>query len=286
MTEAIPFSDASRLVDLHTHSTFSDGTLSPYTLVAEAASQGLRVLALTDHDTLAGLPEAIRAATDARIELIPGVELSTDAGSFEVHILGYYTDPNDDALNAALADLAAQRVTRIERIVGRLAVLGVPIAMDRVLAIAGSGTVGRPHVARAMIEQGYVQTVSEAFDRFLGSGRPAFVPRARKLPEDSVQLLQTSRAIPVLAHPLSSGDVEGTLRRLVPAGLLGMEVYYGEYSLETRHDLAQIARHWDLIPTGGSDFHGPGFKEGRELGSAQVPLSSAERLRERWEMCR
>jgi len=252
-------------------------------LIAEAARRGLSVLALTDHDTLAGLPEAIHAAADAAIELIPGVELSTDAGSFEVHILGYFTDPNDDALTAALAELAAQRVTRTERIVARLADLGVPVAMDRVREIAGVGTMGRPHVARAMIEHGYVQTVSEAFDRFLGSGRPAFVPRTRKLPEDSVQLLRASHSIPVLAHPLSSGDVEGTLRRLVPEGVMGMEVYYGEYSPETRLKLADIARRWDLIPTGGSDFHGPGFKAGRELGSAPVPLSSAARLRERWE---
>jgi predicted metal-dependent phosphoesterase TrpH len=137
-----------------------------------------------------------------------------------------------------------------------------------------------------MIEQGYVQSVSDAFDRYLASGRPAFVPRIRSLPEDSVRLIRRSGAVPVLAHPLTTGDVEGTLNRLVPAGLLGIEVYYGEYSPATRRELEEIAMRRDLIPTGGSDYHGPEFKEGRELGSAAVPRSSAVRLRERWKSLR
>ena len=273
-------------VDLHTHSTWSDGTLTPAALVTEAARRSLRVLALTDHDTLAGLPDAEVASRDAGIEFVPGVELSTDAASFEIHILGYYVDSSDGVMTARLAELAAQRVTRTERIVSRLNEIGVPVSLERVLDIAGAGSVGRPHVARAIIEVGHAASISDAFDRYLGAGRPAFVPRERTLPEDSVRLLAAAGAVPVLAHPLSTGDVEGTLRRLIPAGLAGMEVYYGEYDLATRNELAEIARRWGLIPTGGSDYHGPGFKEGRDLGSAGVPLSVAVRLRQRWELGR
>jgi predicted metal-dependent phosphoesterase TrpH len=200
-----------------------------------------------------------------------------------VHILGYYVDPSDADLRTALDELAAQRLARNARIVDRLNELGFPISFDRVLEIAGTGTVGRPHIARALIEQGYVESIGEAFDRLLANGRPAFVPRSRALPEESVRLIRRSGAVPVLAHPLSAGEVEDTIRRLVPVGLLGIEVFYGEYSAATRQVLAEVAERWRLIPTGGSDYHGPGFKAGRELGSAPVPLESAERLRQQWD---
>jgi predicted metal-dependent phosphoesterase TrpH len=286
MSEPRSTNDQIGSVDLHTHSTYSDGTLTPAALVAEAARRGLRVLALTDHDTLAGLPEVIESVNQFGLDVIPGVELSTDAGHYEIHILGYFVDPDDESLASTLNQLAAQRLARTERIVAKLAELGIPLEWNRVMEIAGEGSVGRPHVARAMIELGYVDTVSEAFDRYLATGRPAFVPRSRNVPEDSVRLLRASGAIPVLAHPLSTGDVEGTVARLVAAGLMGIEVYYGEYDRNTHLDLLKTASRWNLIPTGGSDYHGPGFKEGRELGAAPVPLSSADRLREAWERSR
>lgn len=266
-------------VDLHAHSTASDGSLTPADLVAEATRRGLRVLALTDHDTLAGLPEATSAALERGIELIPGVELSSEAGAFEIHVLGYYVDPADGELAAVLAGHAAQRRTRAQRVVERLAALGLPVPMERVIAIAGEGTLGRPHIARAMIEAGYVATVGEAFDRYLANGKPAYVPRDNTTPEEAVALLSRAGAVPVLAHPFSTGDVEGTLRRLVPHGLRGMEVYYGEYAPERRDQLRAIADDWSLIPTGGSDYHGPAFKEGRELGSVPIPREVVDRLR-------
>jgi predicted metal-dependent phosphoesterase TrpH len=284
--KSVPPSDPTGSVDLHTHSTYSDGTLGPSALVAEAARLGLRAIALTDHDTLAGLSEAEQASRDAGIEFISGVELSTDSGSYETHILGYFVDTSDEVLVRRLAGLAAQRVTRTERIVERLNSLGVPVTMQRVREIAGTGSIGRPHIARAIIEQGHASSVSDAFDRYLGSGRPGFVPRERTLPEDSVRMLLAAGALPVLAHPRSTGAVEATLKRLVPVGLVGMEVHYGEYDIATRNELAGIADRWNLIPTGGSDYHGPGFKEGRELGSALVPVSVARLLRERWELGR
>ncbi|MCC6792350.1 MAG: PHP domain-containing protein, partial [Thermomicrobiales bacterium] len=255
----------------HTHSNASDGVLSPADLVREAGRRSIVVLGLTDHDTLAGLPEAIETASSGGIDLIPGVELSTEVDDHEVHILGYFVDPHDDLLAERLAWLVAKREERAERIVERLHELGFPIAYERVRTIAGPGTIGRPHIARAMIEAGYIETVNEGFSRFLATGRPVFVPKERVLPEDAVQLLVRAGAVPVLAHPLSTGDIEGTLKRLVPLGLRGLEVFYGEYGSAVHQDLLTIARRWRLASTGGSDYHGPGFKEGRELGSAPVP---------------
>lgn len=213
------------------------------------------------------------------VEFIPGVELSTDVGPFEVHILGYFVDPADPTLTGALADLARQRVGRVGRIVARLAEIGRPVELERVRAIAGEGTIGRPHIARAMVERGYVASVAEAFDRYLASGRPGFVPRTPNSPEGAVRLLRAAHAVPVLAHPLTAGDIEGILTRLVPAGLLGMECYYGEYDDATCAELRRTADRWGLIPTGGSDYHGPNFKEGRDLGSVAVPADCVDRLR-------
>jgi predicted metal-dependent phosphoesterase TrpH len=162
--------------------------------------------------------------------------------------------------------------------VERLNTIGLMIDLDEVILIAREGTIGRPHIARALIQQGYVASISEAFDRYLGNGKPGFVPRTQSSPEDSVRLIRETGAIPVLAHPFSTGNVEETLRRLVPAGLLGLEAYYGEYDDQSRARLRSIADSWDLIPTGGSDFHGVGFKEGRDLGSAPIPSEAVTRL--------
>jgi predicted metal-dependent phosphoesterase TrpH len=273
--------------DLHTHSTASDGLLPPAELVAQAAALGITVLALTDHDTIVGLSDALEAATALDIDLIPGVELSAEADGLDAHVLGYFVDPSDGDLAAELQTLAAQRLVRTERIAERLTKIGLPIDFARVQELAAGGTVGRPHVARVMIESGYVQTVSEAFDRYLSAGRPGFVPRSKTLPEDSVRLIRRAGAVPVLAHPYAGGgDVEAMIARLIPAGLLGIEVYYAEYSAAQHRALREIADRWTLIPTGGSDYHGPHFKEGRELGNAPVPRESVDRLRLSWEALR
>jgi len=268
-------------VDLHTHSVHSDGTLTPAALVDEAARRGLRVLGLTDHDTLDGLAEAEAEAERLGLDLVPGMELSTGGqdGKPEIHLLGYFVDREEAALRAGLAGFAQARLERMERMVGRLAEAGVAIDPERVRRIAGPGTVGRPHLARALIEGGYVADVGEAFDRFLAAGRPGFVPRPKVEPEAGIGLIRAAGGVPVLAHPFGAGDVAATVERLVPAGLLGMEVWYGEYDDRARDELRAIADRWGLIPTGGSDFHGPGFKAGRELGGAAVPLASVERLR-------
>ena len=212
-------------VDLHTHSTYSDGLLSPAALVEEAAARGVRFLALTDHDTVAGIAEARAAGGRHGVEVIPGVELSAAlAPGAEVHLLGYCVDVTDAALLAGLAAYARAREERMERMVDRLRRVGAPVDPDRVRVIAGHGTVGRPHLARALVEAGHAADVADAFARYVGSGRPAFVPRPRVDPRDAIALVRAAGGVPVLAHPYSAGGVESVLDRLVPAGLAGMEV--------------------------------------------------------------
>jgi 3',5'-nucleoside bisphosphate phosphatase len=275
--------DDSRLttgVDLHTHSTWSDGLLSPTALVGEAASRGVRVLALTDHDTVAGIPEAREAGERLGVEIVPGVELSTSLGTGgEIHLLGYFVDIDDAALLDRLAGYARARADRMERMIARLRRVGAPVDPDRVREIAGHGTVGRPHLGRALVEAGYAADLTDAFDRFIGGGRPAYVPRPRVDPADAIALVRAAGGVPVLAHPFSVGGVESVLDRLAPAGLAGMEVDYGAYSPDDRETLRRIATRRGLIATGGSDYHGPDLRAARELGSVPVPLAAVEALR-------
>jgi 3',5'-nucleoside bisphosphate phosphatase len=266
-------------VDLHTHSTYSDGLLSPAMLVEEAASRGVRILALTDHDTVAGIGEARVAGERLGVEIIPGVELSAALpGGGEVHLLGYFVDVEDSDFLAQLAGYARARSERMQRMVERLNRIGAPVALERVREIAGHGTVGRPHLGRALVEAGYAEDLSDAFARFIGGGKPAFVPRPRVDPRDAIALVRAAGGVPVLAHPFSTGGVESVLDRLVPAGLAGMEVDYGEYTPEVREILRQIAARRGLIATGGSDYHGPDRRSARELGSAPVSLESVAAL--------
>jgi 3',5'-nucleoside bisphosphate phosphatase len=267
-------------VDLHAHTTASDGVLSPEKLVELAAERRIEVLAVTDHDTVDAIaPSSVRASA-LGVTIVPGVELSTTECGVEVHVLGYGVDPQDRDLRDALADLASARVRRITAMIQKIRDAGYPIDGDAVLAQASAGSIGRPHVARALIAIGVVGSVDEAFDRFLTPGRPGWVPRDRFTPEQAVQLLDTHQVVPVLAHPLSTKDVRGILRRLIPIGLRGMEAWYGEYSARQRESLHAIAIEHDLIATGGSDYHGPDFRAGRELGSAPVNREVVERLRE------
>jgi predicted metal-dependent phosphoesterase TrpH len=279
----LPLSSAFRppsIVDLHTHSNYADGLLSPAALVGEAASHGLQVLGLTDHDTVAGIPEARVAAKDLGIEVVPGVELSTSLDGREgVHLLGYFIDTENAELLAGLAAYAEARATRMTRMIARLRELGLDVDEERIADIAGQGTVGRPHLARALIEGGYVADLPEAFDRYLGQGKPGYVPRPRVDPRDAIALVRAAGGVPVLAHPFSPGGVESVLDRLVPAGLRGMEVDYGEYTSQERETLRAIAARRGLIATGGSDFHGLALRSGRELGMAPVPRGAVEALR-------
>jgi predicted metal-dependent phosphoesterase TrpH len=250
-------------------------------LVEEAVSRGIGILALTDHDTVAGIGEARAAGERLGVEIIPGVELSAALpGGDEVHLLGYFVDVDDRAFLEQLAEYARARTERMERMVDRLSRIGAPVAPERVREIAGLGTVGRPHLGRALVEAGYASDLSDAFARYIGGGKPAFVPRPRVDPRDAIALVRDAGGVAVLAHPFSVGGVEGVLDRLVPAGLAGMEVDYGEYGAEDREILRQIAARRGLIATGGSDYHGPDLRAARELGSAPVPLAAVTALRE------
>ena len=243
-------------IELHCHSTASDGTYPPARVVAMAAARGVRVLALTDHDTTAGIAQAVRAAMDCGMTLIPGVELTCSVLRGEVHLLGYFVAVGNEPFQRRLAQLRAGRDARGQAMVEKLNALGIPVRWERVKAIAGDGAVGRPHVGRAMIEIGAVATIDEAFDRYIGGGRPAHVGRQQLSPVEAVQLVRAAGGVPVLAHPLSVRDLEATLAEMIPAGLLGIEAYYGPYAPEERASLAAIAKSHDLITTVGNDFHG------------------------------
>lgn len=270
------------LVDLHTHSTQSDGTLTPTELVRAASERGLRVLGLTDHDTLSGIAEATAEAHGYDVEVVAGVELSTSVsdahGDIPVHLLGYFVDYDDAALRTELAAFANARQTRMERMVEKLNDLGLQITTEDVLTLAGSGTVGRPHIARALVNLGYVSDLREAFERYLGRGCPGFVPRPKVETERGIQMIRRAGGVAVLAHPRDLENIASLLARLAPSGLGGIEVDYGDYDVQTRNALRQTAHHWNLVATGGSDYHGPGIK-GRELGGPLVPLASVELLR-------
>jgi len=265
-------------IDLHTHTTASDGLLSPAELVHQASRRGIGVLGVTDHDTLDGLPEAQAATQEARIVLVPGVELSTTIPGPEIHILGYFVNPGDPVFIGRLAALASDRVNRITNVVGLLNHAGFPIDLGAILAQAEEGSIGRPHVARALIELGVATDMNDAFTRFLKRGTVGWAPRSPFTAEEAVRMLLDNGAVPVLAHPHSTTDVEGTVARLVPSGLRGLEVYYGEYTDNQQQELLRTAHRFGLTPTGGSDFHGPRFREGRDLGTVNLPGSVWEQL--------
>ncbi|HXG41209.1 MAG TPA: PHP domain-containing protein [Dehalococcoidia bacterium] len=266
--------------DLHTHSTYSDGVLTPKQLVDYAYSRGVRILALTDHDITDGIPEALEAAgAYPDMLLIPGIEMSTDVPGNEVHVLGYFIDWQDAEFQQVLARLRDSRVHRARRMVERLAELGVPVSWQRVLELAGEGAVGRPHIAQALVEAGHVGSVNEAFELYLGRNRPAYVEREKMTPAEVVQLLRRVGGLAVLAHPR---ELEGQLDELLPelkaAGLVGMEVYYQDYSPQEIERLLAWAQRFDLLPLGGSDYHGLGGPQQREPGDIPLPDEPVQRL--------
>ncbi|HZO75715.1 MAG TPA: PHP domain-containing protein [Ktedonobacteraceae bacterium] len=270
----------SRYIDLHTHSTASDGVYSPTELLHQAKKVGLRVLALTDHDTTGGLEAAAKTARELDIDFIPGIEINTDVHGGEVHVLGYYPEYQRTAFQQILQVLRDARERRGQRMVELLNEQGVHIAWERVRDIA-QGAVGRPHVAKALQEAGYVQTIGEAFDKYIGTGQPAYVPRYKLTPEDAVRLIASANGLPVMAHPIELpglAQLRAWLPGLRAAGLVGLETYYGPYTPEQEAALHQLADEYHLIPTGGTDFHGPGIHP-TPLGGRYVPYEAVERLK-------
>lgn len=266
-------------IDLHTHSTASDGLYAPAELVRLAQEAGLERMGLVDHDSTEGLEAALAEGAALGVTVVPGIEINTDLTKKrgEAHMLGYYVEYERPEFQEALAVLREARARRGERMVERLRERGLDITWERVRAIA-QGSVGRPHLARALIEKGYATDVSDAFEKWLGPGRPGYVARYKLTPEDAVRLIQSARGVSVLAHPAQIPDLEAeVLPSLVMVGLQGLECYYGEYDEATVARLLKLADTYGLVPTGGSDYHGPNMHP-TPLGGRYVPPVVAERL--------
>lgn len=271
----------SARADLHTHSTASDGLDSPASLVDLARERGISVLALTDHDTIGGVAEAMSAARGISLHLIPGVEFSIRVRRGETHILGYGIDIADRALTGELERLRASREERGAAILERLDELGIDIPADALGGEREDQSPGRPHIARAMIDAGVVSSIDEAFDGYLGFGRPAFVPRRTITATRAIEVIHGAGGLAVLAHPLSVYQLDQALPRLISAGLDGLEAYYGEYDQRQRESLANLAVTYNMLITGGSDYHGNRDISGRDLGSVQWPEDALEAILER-----
>jgi predicted metal-dependent phosphoesterase TrpH len=269
-------------VDLHTHTTASDGTYAPAELVREAARRGVRVLAVTDHDSVDAVAPAIEVARQhPPMEIVPGIEINTDEPGGEVHVLGYFLDYRAAWLGDLLREFREDRAARVHRIAERLAALGCPIDAAEVLALVQEGSAGRPHVAQVMVRRGYVGTVREAFDRFLGAGKPAYVPHRKVTAGEACEIIRRAGGLAVVAHPGFHPDPETVIQGLAAAGVLdGVECYYAEHSPEQTAQLLALCRRLGLVPTGGSDFHGPRVRAGT-LGQPSVPWEAWEALRRR-----
>jgi predicted metal-dependent phosphoesterase TrpH len=269
--------------DFHTHSTASDGRLSPTELVDLVASQGVVYHALTDHDSTEGIAEASLAAKKhSGYQLIPGVEFGTDIEGAEVHMLGLFLSPDDGELQRALAGLRDGRMGRGQRIVEKLRGLGVLIDFERVQQIAGDASVGRPHIAQALLEKGYVSKVSEAFDKWIGRNGPAYAERDKMTPAEAVEFIITRGGLACWAHPADMGiateRIEPILIDLKRAGMQAMEVFYKDYKPETIEMLRLLAEKYALLPLGGSDYHGIFGNDERLPGDIPLPNSSIEGL--------
>ena len=269
-------------VDLHTHTIASDGTYTPAELVREAARRGVRVLAVTDHDSVDAVEPAFLAARACPpLEVVPGIELNTDDPGGEVHVLGYFLDHSAAWLRELLREFREERAARVHRIADRLAVLGHPIDAAEVLALVQEGSAGRPHVAQVMVRRGYVGTVREAFDRFLAAGKPAYVPHRKVTSREACEIIRRAGGLAVVAHPGFHADSESVVRGLAGAGLLdGLECYYAEHTPEQTARFLALCRELGLVPTGGSDFHGPRVRAAT-LGQPAVPWEAWEALRRR-----
>jgi len=263
--------------DLHVHTSASDGTSSPAEVVRMAGLAGLRAVAVTDHDTMEGVSAAQDTAASAGIDVLGGVELSTDYDGLEVHVLGYCVDPAEPVFQGYLSAFRNARFTRAENMVNKLRALGVNISLDNVLAQAGAGSVGRPHIARALMAAGQINSMAEAFDRYIGFGKAAYVPRLKYRPEEMIKAVIEAGGVPVLAHPgITCKD--DLLLALIEAGLQGLEVAHPQHTREMERHYRELCRSHGLIATGGSDFHGTGVAGHGFLGEAVTPYETVLQL--------
>jgi predicted metal-dependent phosphoesterase TrpH len=282
---------ALKIFDLHLHTTASDGTMSPAELVRYASKKGVQVIAITDHDTIEGLSEGIEEGNKLGLEVIPGVELSADASKGTMHLLGYYIDPASPVLGDKLKVLQQARMERNLKIVERLRTQGISIELSEVKAAPEHGQIGRPHFAYTMVKKGYVQNIQDAFDRYLGKGRPAYVEKFRFSPQEAMHVIRKAGGITVLAHPFTlkqpeQVDFEALIRELKEKGLDGIEVYYPEHSEGQKRLYRDVAKKYGLVISAGSDFHGLNKDEadiGEGYGDSKLTYSLVEALKARRE---
>lgn len=268
-------------VDLHLHTTASDGRCTPLELVNRAARAGVTVLSVTDHDTTAAVDEVVAAGRSQGIDVIAGIEVTAIESGRDIHILGYFIDPVDSELAAFLGMQREQRIARVEAVGARLAELEMPIDVAAVVALAiesGGRSIGRPQIARAMVAAGYVADTREAFDKWLATGRPAFIPRAGASPEEVIAILHDAHGIASLAHPGQTA-VDGRIAAYVEAGLDALEAHHPDHDATSTARYRSLAGDLGLLVTGGSDFHGDP-SHGWEPGAVSLPADAWRRLRE------
>jgi len=276
------------MIDLHIHSTASDGTMSPTEIVRYAKEKDLEAIAITDHDTVEGVEEALAAGEKTGIEVVPGIEISAEYPESTLHILGYYIDFNDDKFLRSISVLQKARAERNPKIIKNLQNLGLKIDFEEVIEEAETGQVGRPHFAQVLLKKGYVKDINEAFNKYLKKGAPAYEDKFRFPPKEAVSYILNAGGIPVLGHPntlnyQTNTELESIVSGMVKYGLMGVEVYYSEHNKNQTEFYEQLAKKYDLLTTGGSDFHGQNLK-GIGLGTGRknlnVPYALLKRMKE------
>ncbi len=267
-----------KFADLHLHTIFSDGTYTPEELISESKKSGLSAIAVVDHDTVLGIEPATKIANTEDIEVLPGIELSAEYDGLEVHILGYLIDYKREKLIEKLEFLKKNRIERIYKIVDKLKNMDVVLEAESVFALAKYGTVGRLHVARAMVKAGLVHSIAEAFRKYIGDKGPAYVCNFRFSPSDAIKLIKEAGGIPVLAHPYTIMKDE-LIPEFVDCGLMGLEAYYPEHTQGMTNFYLGLAKKYNLLVTGGSDCHGKAKPEAK-IGSVKIPYELVEKLKE------
>jgi len=265
-------------VDLHLHTTYSDGTLTPNELVQLALKNNLEIISITDHDCTDGVDEAVFASLDKNLTVIPGIELNTDTEDGEIHVLGYFIDYQNKDLQKLLIECRNSRVERARMMVEKLNSLGINIQWARVEKLAGYGAIGRPHIAKAMLEVKAIRTFQEAFEKYIGRNGVAYIERLKLNVYEAVKTIKQYGGIPVLAHPGYIKNLDNLLPILIESGLKGLEVFYANYDINTINKLKNIASKYGLIPCGGSDYHGIKTKTEKLPGTFGPPIDSVNKL--------
>jgi predicted metal-dependent phosphoesterase TrpH len=267
------------MIDLHSHTTASDGQYSPEDLMALAHAAGIRCLAVTDHDTVSALDAAVQAGRSTGIDVVRGIEISAFVGEREVHVLGHFVHGKHPELVAQCEAMRGERTRRMETMIQKMAALGYPVTMEQVLSISQGVSLCRPHLARALVERGYVTSTKEAFDRWLGDGKPGHVERDKLPASRAIEMIRLDGGTATLAHPAPSRMGRAEIEGLAAAGLTGLEVFHPEHNPSIREKMAGIARDLDLIATAGSDFHGEKVHPGRTFGTASMDPAQFAKLR-------